>query len=83
MSRQAVQAFREQVNTSPALQAEVARHVSKGVVNYAAIGELARAHGFEFTLAEAQAALAANDDELSDFEMELVSGGSAGVIGKR
>ncbi|GAB3433787.1 Nif11 family protein [Massilia solisilvae] len=75
MSIQAAQAFRQQTNASPALQAEVARHVSNGTIDYAALAELGRMHGHDFSAEDAVAVLSAPDDELSDFEMELVSGG--------
>ncbi|GAB3433792.1 Nif11-like leader peptide family RiPP precursor [Massilia solisilvae] len=76
MSIQAAQAFRQQTNTSPALQAEVARHVSNGTIDYAALAELGRKHGHDFTAEDAVTVLSAPSDELSDFEMELVSGGT-------
>ncbi|GAB3407395.1 Nif11 family protein [Massilia agilis] len=76
MSIQAAQAFRQQTNASPALQAEVLGHVSNGTIDYAALAELGRKHGHVFSAEDAVAVLSAPSDELSDFEMELVSGGA-------
>lgn len=75
MSIQAAQNFRQQTNASPELQAEVARHFSNGSIDYAALAELGRKHGHDFSAEDAVAVLSAPSDELSDFEMELVSGG--------
>lgn len=75
MSIQAAQEFRQQTNASPALQAEVARHFANGSIDYAALAELGRKHGHNFSTEDAVAVLSAPSDELSDFEMELVSGG--------
>lgn len=76
MSIQAAQDFRQQTNASPALQAEVARHFNNGSIDYAALAELGRKHGHDFTAEDAVTVLSAPSDELSDFEMELVSGGT-------
>ncbi|GAB3433797.1 Nif11 family protein [Massilia solisilvae] len=75
MSIQAAQDFRQQTNASPALQAEVARHFNNGSIDYAALAELGRKHGHDFSAEDAVAVLSTPSDELSDFEMELVSGG--------
>ncbi len=75
MSIQAAQQFRQHVNASPALQAQVAGSFVNGEVDYSGLSELGRGCGFDFSADEAKSALAAAQDELSDFEMELVSGG--------
>ena len=75
MSIQSAQAFRQQVNANPALQEMVSRHFHNGTIDYAALAELARAEGFDVNTEDAVAALSTTSDELSDFEMELVSGG--------
>ena len=76
MSIQSAQAFRQQVNANPALQETISRHFHNGMLDYAALAELARAEGFDVSAEDAAAALSTSSDELSDFEMELVSGGT-------
>ncbi len=83
MSIQAAQAFRQHVNASTVLQEEVARHVVDGTVDFAGVAGLGRRHGFEFTPEDAQAVVSANDSELSEFELELVSGGLHGYGGNK
>ena len=64
-----VQAFRDAVNASPELQAKVG---SKD----ADIFEIAKAAGHVFTAEEMTAYMTAHEnDELSDMEMQMVSGG--------
>jgi predicted ribosomally synthesized peptide with nif11-like leader len=75
MSIQAAQDFRQQVNASADLQAAVAGHVKDGNIDYAGLSTLGRSHGYEFSANDAKSALSAASDELSEFEMELVSGG--------
>jgi predicted ribosomally synthesized peptide with nif11-like leader len=76
MSIIAAQNFRQHVNRMSTLQAEVAPYVSNGVIDYAGIAELGSRSGFDFTAEEAKQVLSRDDDELSDFEMEMVSGGT-------
>lgn len=75
MSIEAAQAFRQQTNSSPELQAAVASHFKNGSIDYAALAALGRQHGHDVTTEDAVAVLSSESDELSDFEMELVSGG--------
>lgn len=75
MSIIAAQNFRQHVNRMSTLQAEVAPYISNGVIDYAGIAELGSRSGFDFTAEEAKLVLSKEDDELSDFEMEMVSGG--------
>lgn len=75
MSIQAAHDFRQQVNQNAALQAEVARLIQNGSVDYAGLAGLARQHGHDVSTEDVSAALSAASDELSEFEMELVSGG--------
>ena len=53
----------------------VSRHFHNGMIDYAALAELARSEGFDVNTEDAVAMLSTGSDELSDFEMELVSGG--------
>ncbi|MBO6835737.1 MAG: Nif11-like leader peptide family RiPP precursor [Alphaproteobacteria bacterium] len=64
--------FRTLVDTDPALQADVAQHVANGSWNSAAIVEIGRKAGFEFST-EDFVSVMEEDDELSDFELELVA----------
>lgn len=80
MSLQAAQAFRQQANASPALQSQVAGFFQNGNIDYEGLAALARSHGHEVTTEDAIAALSGADDELSDFEMELVAGGTSSQI---
>lgn len=75
MSIQSAQAFRQQVNANPALQESVSSHFNNGVIDYAALADLARSQGFDVSTDDAISVLSTASDELSDFEMELVSGG--------
>ena len=75
MSIIAAQNFRQHVNRMSTLQAEVAPYFTNGVIDYAGIAELGSRSGFDFTAEEAKQVLSTDDDELSDFEMEMVSGG--------
>lgn len=75
MSIQAAQEFRQQVNASAALQAAVSTKVNNGAIDYAGLAQLGSEHGFAFSAEEAEQALSTSSDELSEFEMELVSGG--------
>ncbi len=75
MSIQSAQAFRQQVNANPALQESVSGHFNNGVIDYAALADLARSQGFDVSTDDAISVLSTASDELSDFEMELVSGG--------
>ncbi|WP_421875960.1 Nif11-like leader peptide family RiPP precursor [Pacificispira sp.] len=64
--------FRSLIDTDPALQADVAQHVGDGGWNSAAIVEIGRKAGLEFST-EDLVSVMEEDDELSDFELELVA----------
>lgn len=79
MTTEAFEQFRTQVSADKALQAQVAACFSSppseqadGFDKLAALG---KSHGFDFTAEHAREATAANNATLSDFELELVSGG--------
>ena len=73
MSMEAVQEFRERVNSDEALANEVRDMVNSG----GDIGALAQRHGFDLTSAELQQGWGAvQEGELTPFELELVSGGN-------
>lgn len=75
MSIIAAQNFRQHVNRMSTLQAEVAPYFTNGAIDYAGLAQLGSRSGFDFTAEEAKQVLSTEDDELSDFEMEMVSGG--------
>jgi predicted ribosomally synthesized peptide with nif11-like leader len=73
MSTQALQAFRGEVSNSEQLQAAV----RACAMDLGAIAALGRKHGFDFTSDEIQSTFSASGGELSDFELEMVSAGTA------
>jgi len=73
MSKQACLDFRAQLAGSSELQ-EQCRNAS-----LSEIVDLASRHGFDFTAEELEAL--AEEVELSDFELEMVSGGIAAEVG--
>ena len=80
MTTQIFEQFRYQVSTNPALQAAVAACFSSPASSdsngFTKLAALAKSHGFDFTDAQARQATAASTANLSDFELELVSGGA-------
>ncbi|MBO6835735.1 MAG: hypothetical protein JJ878_18535 [Alphaproteobacteria bacterium] len=68
--------FRMLIDSDPALQAEVSQHVGNGTWNAASIVDLAHTKGLDFSADDIVDVLD-EDDELSDFELELVA--AAGV----
>ncbi|MBB3223059.1 hypothetical protein [Pseudoduganella umbonata] len=76
MSIIAARNFRQHINRMSTLQAEVVPYFSGGVIDYAGLAELGSRSGFDFTADEARQVLFISDDELTDFEKEMVSGGS-------
>ncbi len=68
--------FRTLIDSDPALQAEVSQHVGNGTWNAASIIDLANTKGLDFSADDIVDVLD-EDDELSDFELELVA--AAGV----
>ena len=79
MTTQIFEQFRTQVSTDKALQAEVAACFSSppaGESNgFDKLSALGKSRGFDFTAEHAHQAAAADKAVLSDFELELVSGG--------
>jgi predicted ribosomally synthesized peptide with nif11-like leader len=73
MSREAAIEFRAKINASKALQAEVVR-----IFDVKDLVALGARHGLQFTPEEAIAVgeAATAEGELSDFELELVAGGT-------
>lgn len=74
MTTQAIEAFRRRVGEDKALQKDFASAYASGA---AALSALGRRHGFDFSEAEAQAAM--KDGELSEAQLDLVSGGGPRV----
>lgn len=68
MSREAVSKFRDAINASEDLQDQI-----RSGADLMAMG---KENGFEFTAEELGATLNDLGDELSDFELEVVSGGT-------
>lgn len=73
MSKEAVREFRALVNADASLQDAV-----RGV-NLTQLVALGKAHGFEFTPEELEAIV--NETELSELELELISGGAGLICG--
>ena len=75
MSTNSVLEFRSRLNESPELQTEL-RSKSDGEIYAEDIVDLAKTNGFDFSVEELdQTVSEGQDTELSDFELELVSGG--------
>jgi predicted ribosomally synthesized peptide with nif11-like leader len=78
MSIEAVEAFREKVQSSEDLQAALQACVtSEGSIDPESIVGVGRQNGFDFSAADVDAILAKDGDELSEFELELVAAGQA------
>ena len=81
MTTHAFEQFRYQVSTNPALQAALAACFSSPASSdsngFTKLAALAKSHGFDFTEAQARQATSAGTATLSDFELELVSGGNS------
>ena len=75
MSLDQAHAFRDYVAQNEGVQKEIR---SALMTESATVSEIASKHGFTFTSEEGQEAWdAAQDNELSDFELDMVSGGWA------
>ncbi len=75
MSLDQANAFRDYVSQNEDVQKEIR---SALMTESARVSEIAAKHGFTFTSEEGQQAWdAAQDNELSDFELDMVSGGNA------
>ena len=73
MSLDQANAFRDYVAQNDDVQREIR---SALMTESAKVSEIAAKHGFSFTSEEGQQALdAGQDNELSDFELDMVSGG--------
>jgi len=68
MSKEAVVQFREAINASEGLQDQI-----RSGADLMAMG---KESGFEFSAEELQEVMGEIGDELSDFELEVVSGGT-------
>ena len=82
MSAEAVRRFWKDVDAVPALRDSVEALFSGGEApqaSAASIVEVAAKHGYEFTVDELKQHVAANAAELSDAELEAVSGGVGGA----
>jgi predicted ribosomally synthesized peptide with nif11-like leader len=73
MTTQALLEFRDKVNESRALQNEVLSAFTQEGEGVVGVG---KKHGYSFTVEEAVELLGSTHSELSDFELELVSGGN-------
>ena len=73
MSLEQANAFRDYVSQNEDVQKEIR---SALMTESAKVSEIAAKHGFSFTSEEGQQAWdAGQDNELSDFELDMVSGG--------
>jgi predicted ribosomally synthesized peptide with nif11-like leader len=72
MTTEAVLQFRQAVNSSPAMQQEACALSSLAP---AELVEMGARHGFQFTEDELASVAGSVGDELTDFELELISGG--------
>ena len=73
MSLDQAHAFRDYVSQNEGVQKEIR---SALIAESAKVSEIAAKHGFTFTSEEGQEAWdAAQDNELSDFELDMVAGG--------
>ena len=73
MSLDQANAFRDHVSQTEDVQKEIR---SALMTESAKVSEIASRHGFTFTSEEGQQAWeSAQDNELSDFELDMVSGG--------
>jgi len=80
MSIEAVKKFRTTVNENPSLQETMLKLTDgEGNLLLPEIIKLGAQHGFEITEADIEALYSNDNDELSDFELEMVS---AGVVMK-
>ena len=78
MSSESLQLFRTQVNGNAQQEAAVRACLTApdGGLDIDALAALGRQGGFDFNADDVRAAMAATDDELSDFELEVVAGGA-------
>jgi predicted ribosomally synthesized peptide with nif11-like leader len=83
MSMQSLQSFREKVNINPDLEAAIKTCLNgpDGVLDADAVVALGRQQGFDFSQEELLSAMRGTggeglSEELSDLELELVSGGN-------
>ena len=64
--------FRALVDADPKLQDEVQQHVNRNGWDASAIAEIGRGKGLDFSAGDIASVLQ-EDDELSDFELEMVA----------
>jgi predicted ribosomally synthesized peptide with nif11-like leader len=79
MSMQSLRDFRAKINETPALQAAIRPYLYPQLVTYH-VARMGKENGFDFTQEEVMdlfdAELTRPSRELSDYELELVAGGS-------
>ena len=79
MSLDQAHAFRDYVSQNEEVQKEIR---SALMTESAKVSEIAAKHGFTFTSEEGEQAWeSAQDNELSDFELDMVAGGNSGAGG--
>jgi predicted ribosomally synthesized peptide with nif11-like leader len=83
MSLQSLQSFREKVNGNPDLEAAIKGCLTgpSGAVDADAVSAIGKRNGFDFSAEDVRGAMSgagigAMNDELSDFELEVVSAGN-------
>jgi len=76
MTIESVNEFREKIKNNSELEAVVrGLFGSDGMLDLPAAVKLGEQHGFTFSESDIDAAFANDNDELSDFELEMVSAG--------
>ena len=81
MSIEQADAFRTFVNENESVQQQIRQASADGGPS---LSDLAAKHGYEFTAEEAQSSWnAAQEGELSEFDLEMVAGGALAIYGVR
>lgn len=76
MSIEAAIEFRAMINETPALQSAVRELMDEeGILDLQETAKLGQQHGYAITASEVETLIANDNDELSDFELEMVSAG--------
>ncbi len=77
MTIEAATEFRAMVNETPALQSAIRELMNDdGLLDLAGTKKLGQQHGYLFEENDIEVLIANDNDELSDFELELVSAGA-------
>lgn len=69
--------FRKLVSSDKAMQTEVAKIVGNGGWDAEVLVKMGQANGLSFTADDIVSSLSEEDDELSDFELEMVAAGGS------